>query len=413
MLGPRLMHVNRGGSLGRTLGWSVATLLLAACQAVPAGSPVPVTPVRPSPTAWPSPVPTATPLPTRTAATPTASVLPTEPPGGVYWATVNGAIAPALAGVPARVYVPDERAGEVVVIDPATFAIVDRLTVGSYPEHVSPSWDGQLLYVNNMKSNSMSMIDPRLGTIVGLITTPSPYNLYFTPDGTRAIVVEDMTKGAPDDENGLRFYTNPGFEELGFLPVPWAGADHLDFSANGRTLYLSCEYSGRVLAVDVESMSITLEIVVGGFPTDVRLAPDGSQLFVANQLLNGLTVINVGTGAIADFIELEEGSHGLAMSRDATQLYVTNRVAGSLSIIDIATLHVVRTTAIGGSPDMIAVSPDGSQLWISNRWGASVVVIDSRTGEVIHTIKTGAYPHGLAYWPLPGRFSLGHNGNMR
>jgi YVTN family beta-propeller protein len=299
------------------------------------------------------------------------------------------------------------------VIDPATFEIVDRLEVGAYPEHVSPSWDGQLLYVNNMNANSMSVIDPRTGEVTGEIPMPYPYNLYFTPDGTRAIVVQDMVHGAPEDENGIRFLTYPGFQDLGFLPIRWAGADHLDFSADGKLVYLSCEYSGRVVVVDVASMAITAEIVVGGFPTDVRLAPDGRHVFVANQMLHALTVIDTTTNLVVDIIKLQKGSHGLALSRDARRLFVTNRIAGSVSVVDVDTRAVVDTWEIGGSPDMIAVSADGTQLWISNRWDRSVVVVDSATGTVLKSIETGAYPHGLAYWPLPGRYSIGHNGNMR
>jgi len=33
-------------------------------------------------------------------------------------------------------------------------------------------------------------------------------------------------------------------------------------------------------------------------------------------------------------------------------------------------------------------------------------------GEVV-TIAVGKEPHGLAVWPQPGRYSLGHTGNMR
>jgi hypothetical protein len=32
---------------------------------------------------------------------------------------------------------------------------------------------------------------------------------------------------------------------------------------------------------------------------------------------------------------------------------------------------------------------------------------------VIRTIKVGTEPHGLTVWPQPGRYSLGHTGNLR
>jgi YVTN family beta-propeller protein len=92
---------------------------------------------------------------------------------------------------------------------------------------------------------------------------------------------------------------------------------------------------------------------------------------------------------------------------------VTNRRAGTISVISIATRRVVATWRIGGSPDMMALSTDGTQLWISNRYAGFVTVVDTRTGTVLHRIETGAAPHGLSFWPQPGRFSLGHNGNIR
>jgi YVTN family beta-propeller protein len=416
------MRVIRPSGIRAQLPVSLLAVVLAACQptapgtsepsgAGALGSPTPTLGVAyPRPTAFaPSAEPTAT---FGATSAPIGSPTAAPPAGGVYAATLGG-LSDAMADIPARVYVPNERGGKVVVIDPATFEIVDRIEVGTYPEHVSPSWDGQLLYVNNMNSDSMSVIDPRTGRVTDEVSVPFPYNLYFTPDGTRAIVVQDMVKGAPEDENGLRFLTNPGFGELGFVPIPWAGADHLDFSADGRFLYLSCEYSGRVAVVDVERMRVTAEIVVGGFPTDVRLAPDGRHVFVANQLLHNLTVIDTTTNKVVEVVKLQKGSHGLALGREATVLFVTNRLAGSVSVVDVATWAVIDTWEVGGSPDMIAVSADGKQLWISNRWDRSVAVLDSATGRVLKRIETGAYPHGLAFWPLPGRFSLGHNGNMR
>jgi YVTN family beta-propeller protein len=62
---------------------------------------------------------------------------------------------------------------------------------------------------------------------------------------------------------------------------------------------------------------------------------------------------------------------------------------------------------------MMQVLPDGRQLWASNRWHASVTVVDTADGRVLQRIKTGANPHGLAFFPQPGRMSVGHNGVYR
>jgi len=68
---------------------------------------------------------------------------------------------------------------------------------------------------------------------------------------------------------------------------------------------------------------------------------------------------------------------------------------------------------VGGSPDMLQVSPDGRQLWVSNRYSGSVFVIDTTSGVIMHVFQVGSDPHGLAYFPQPGRYSVGHNGVYR
>jgi YVTN family beta-propeller protein len=51
-------------------------------------------------------------------------------------------------------------------------------------------------------------------------------------------------------------------------------------------------------------------------------------------------------------------------------------------------------------------------LWLSGRFDNVVYAIDTTTGDV-KTIPVGREPHGLTVWPQPGRYSLGHTGNMR
>jgi YVTN family beta-propeller protein len=124
------------------------------------------------------------------------------------------------------------------------------------------------------------------------------------------------------------------------------------------------------------------------------------------------------------FIETRIGAHGLYPSRDGTKLYVANRGSshvfgpprgkGSVSVIDFATRKVVDTWNLpdGGSPDMGNVSVDGKVLWLSGRFDNVVYVIDTANGAV-KTIRAGTEPHGLTVWPQPGRYSLGHTGNLR
>jgi YVTN family beta-propeller protein len=58
------------------------------------------------------------------------------------------------------------------------------------------------------------------------------------------------------------------------------------------------------------------------------------------------------------------------------------------------------------------MSVDGKTLWLSSRFDDAVYAIETATGKVT-TIAVKKEPHGLCVWPQPGRYSLGHTGNMR
>ncbi|MGB2876008.1 MAG: beta-propeller fold lactonase family protein [Gaiellaceae bacterium] len=324
----------------------------------------------------------------------------------VYAATASMNFSSAVVGIQQRVYVPNSRSGTVDVIDPTTFKIIRHFRVGVYAQHITPAWDLRHLYVNNTASNSLTVIDPRRGRPVGTIPVRDPYNLYFTPDGSTAIVVvESFERLDLRDPHTWALRAS--------IPIRAAGPNHLDFSADGKFLLISAEFSGDVVRVDMSSQKVTGRMFVGGSPVDVKLAPDGSVFYVANQLLGGVSVIDPGRMRQIAFIRTGRGAHGLAISRDTSRLYVSNRLGGSLSVIDLAKRRLIATWKVGGSPDMLQVSPDGGRLWVSNRYSRSVSVVDTRNGRLIHTIRVGNSPHGLAYFPQPGRFSLGHNGVYR
>ena len=329
-----------------------------------------------------------------------------EAPADVYAAATSTAIPPELAGMPQRVYVPNNLEGTIDVINPNTYRVVDRYPVGQGPHHVTPSWDRRLLYVNNTIGNSLTVIDPRKGKPRRTIPVRDPYNLYFTPDGSKAIVVAER-------HQQLDFRDPDSWKLIKSVPVPWLGVDHLDFSADGDFLVASAEFSGIVVKVDVESMRVVSRTDVGGLPIDVKVSPDGRFFYVANQGRSGVSMLNGRTMREVDFLPTGTGAHGLQVSRDARWLYVSNRLEGTISVIDFERRRVRDTWTVGGSPDMLQISPDGRELWASNRYHSSVSVVNARTGRVLHTIPAGAEPHGIAYIPQPGRYSVGHNGVYR
>jgi DNA-binding beta-propeller fold protein YncE len=356
--------------------------------------------------------------------------------GGVYSHALAGMLSAAARRARPLVYVPDTLAARVDVIDPATFQVIRSFRTSAVPQHVVPSWDMTTLWVNESTGNRLTPIDPVTGKEGRSVPVDDPYNLYFTPDGAHALVMAERLRRID--------YRDPHTMALQHsLSVPCRGINHADFTADLTTYLVSCEFSGKLLVIPADGSRVakvvdlntvatpgallpevarrqggpaaSLDPGASAMPQDVRLTPDGSTFLVADMLRNGVWEVDAHTFAVRAFLPTGAGAHGIYPSRDAQSIYVSNRDEGSISVIDAATLTVRALWRLprGGSPDMGGVSADGRQLWLSGRSNAVVYVLDTATGRLLHSIPVHAGPHGLCVWPQPGRFSLGHTGNMR
>ena len=379
-------------------------------------------------------------------------------PDNLYSETGADRVAPALKDDLPRVYVPNRRSNTVSVIDTATLQVVDTFRVGRNPQHVVPSWDLRTLWVANnaegRTDGSLTPIDPRTGKPGPAIPVDDPYNVYFTPSGSHAIIVaEELRRLDFRDPHTMKLDYSIATPKCG-------GINHADFSIDGSFALFTCEFDGAVTKIDLVNRTVLGTLILTpwyerpdvvaqlatfekkpvlvfnsmelggpvytarGMPQDIRISPDGKVFFVADMLADGVHVVDGASFRQIGFIPTGIGAHGLYPSRDGKLLYVANRGSnrmlgrpggrGSVSVIDFATRRVVKTWPIpeGGSPDMGNVSADGKYLWLSGRFDDVVYRIDTTSGAV-DKIKVGIEPHGLTVWPQPGRYSLGHTGNLR
>jgi YVTN family beta-propeller protein len=359
---------------------------------------------------------------------PAVSTIPGMPPvpdpSNLYSEQTTNKVLPSIANDLPRVYVPHIQSNDVYVIDPATLKVVDKYRVGLNPHHIVPSWDMRTLWVantaENTKKGSVMPIDPKTGKVGKAIPVDDPYNMYFSPDGKSAIVVAEAYKR-------LDFRDPHTMALQSTLELPdCAGVNHADFSIDGRYAIFTCEFAKSLVKIDYVERKVLgyLKLSRGGMPQDIRISPDGKRFYVADMMADGIFVIDGESFREIDFIKTGKGTHGLYPSRDGRKLYVANRGSnkihgpakgpGGVTVVDFATGKVEANWLVpgGGSPDMGNVSADGTKLWLSGRYDNVVYVFDTTTGDV-KSIPVGREPHGLTVWPQPGRYSLGHTGNMR
>jgi YVTN family beta-propeller protein len=341
--------------------------------------------------------------------------LPGMPPlverDNVYAADRANKLSDSVRGFPDLIYVPNSGSNTVDVIDPKTFKIINHFAVGREPQHVVPSYDLKTLWVASDLGDSLTRIDPATGKKLETVPVMDPYNMYYTPDGKFALVVAERLRR-------LDFRDPVTMKLVQSVPVPCRGIDHMDFSPDGRFLIASCEFSGDLVKVDVAAHKVLgkLNLKPTAMPQDVRIAPDGSVFYVADMMSNGVWVIDGNALTVVEFIPTGKGTHGLYFSRDAKTLYISNRGEGTISLLDVKNRTLGPAKWVipnGGSPDMGGVSSDGKVLWLSGRYNSEIYAIDTKDGHLLARIPVGKGPHGLCVYPQPGRYSLGHTGNMR
>ncbi|MEO6158942.1 MAG: YncE family protein, partial [Ilumatobacteraceae bacterium] len=187
---------------------------------------------------------------------------------------------------------PSNDDGSVTVIDQHTMQVVDRYPAGRLVQHVVADCDLRTLYATASSSNRLVAINPSTGMATGaLIPVVAPYNLYFTPDGSRAVVMAER-------RNRIDFYDRATWKKTASTPTgACRGVNHADWSADESWFLATCEFSGDLIKVDTATGTILnrLTLPKGSMPQDVRLTPDGSKFYVADMHHGGVWIID-GSG---------------------------------------------------------------------------------------------------------------------
>jgi YVTN family beta-propeller protein len=142
------------------------------------------------------------------------------------------------------------------------------------------------------------------------------------------------------------------------------------FSPDGSVLYVACEESNEVVAVDPRGAKVLSRVPVGRHPFGVAVAPDGKRLYVSNRRDGTVSVLEIGprpddlkTGAT---FKAGDNPHGLITDAKGEVLYVANMNVDDVSLIETATGKELKRLKTGRSPFELARSGDGKRIYVSS-----------------------------------------------
>ncbi len=349
------------------------------------------------------------------AATPLDGMPPVLDQSDIYAADRPNQLSDVVKNFPSIAYVPNHTSNTLSEIDIKTMKVIATYKMKLGPQHVVPSWDLKTLWVNNNQGNYLTPVNPANGKPGKPVYVHDPYNLYFTPNGKYAIVMAESDKQ-------MVFRDPHTMKIVKKVPVKCAGLNHADWTKDGNHFVATCEFSGQLIWVNTSTMKVEKYATIPRthskmrpMPQDVKISPDGSTFYVADMMSNGVWTMPADKFGKFGFIPTGLEAHGLYVTRDSKFMLISNRGEGSVSLLQFSTNKIVSKMKIpgGGSPDMGGITADGKQFWVSGRFNNVVYVFDLEKRKFLKSIKVGKEPHGLAVYPQPGRYSLGHTGIFR
>jgi len=253
----------------------------------------------------------------------------------------------------------DRAADGIGLVELPNGALVRKYQSGQDPESFAISPDGKTLYVSNEDAAEMSVLDLGSGNVRGRVKVgEEPEGVTVRPDG-RVVYV------SCEGENDIVAIDTTTLAVLGRVKTG-ARPRAIVFTSDGSTGFVTSENGGVVTVFDPTTNAVAMTIQVprsGNSPTPPRpmgavLARDNSQLFVSLGRARSIAVIDVAARKVARLIE-DVGARpwGIGISADGKQLYTANGPSGDVSVVDIASGKTEKRISVGGSPWGIAVKP--------------------------------------------------------
>ena len=167
-------------------------------------------------------------------------------------------------------------------------------------------------------------------------------------------------------------------------------------SPDGRWLYVVCERSDQLLAIDTQTRTVVKRIAVGHVPRGLAVSADGRQIFVANSWNDNVSVIDAGTLEIVRTVATGFEPTSVAPDRQAKTLYVANRLSNDVSVIDLQSGQEIKRLAAGRGASYLALSPDGERIYCTHVYPAigahrtppesEITVISTATQRVVERL---------------------------
>lgn len=300
---------------------------------------------------------------------------------GTLLAITEENASPQKAAASYLLYVTNERAGEISIVDPASRREINRIAVGKRPRGLVSSPDHRLLYVALSGS-------PIGGPEIDESSLPPPDQ---AADG---IAVIDLA-------------SNKVVKTLRGISDP----EQLAISPDGARIYVSSEDSGKLIILDTQG-NILSALSVGGEPEGVAVSPDGKVVLATSEEDGSVAVVRVSTPEVVSRIKVAERPRNALFLQNG-RAAVPGEFESSVALIDYNRGLLLRKIQLASEDRPMGIAAAGSSILVTTGRGGRLVKINPADGAKDNPVQSvalvGERPWGLAISP-DGKTAITANG---
>lgn len=148
------------------------------------------------------------------------------------------------------------------------------------------------------------------------------------------------------------------------------------------------DYSTIIDPVTNKQVGIITDIEI---PHGIVGAPDGTQIYITNEAMHSLDIVDSRTLRVKRRIPLSGRPNNVGVTSDGKKVYVAiMQMPGFVDIIDVDKMEMVKTVSVTGAIHNVYVTPDSRFAVAGSIQTRTINVIDTTTDEVVWTLEMDA-----------------------
>jgi putative membrane protein len=298
------------------------------------------------------------------------------------------------------IYVTDEQANVVHVIEAPRWKVATTIAVGARPRGGAVGRAGKRLFVAASNDDRIDVVDVAKRKVIAHIASgPDPERFALSPDEKTLYI-------ANEDDALVSFVDIATGKLLAEVPVG-AEPEGIAASPDGRWVVCTSETASLVHFIDARTHEVIDNVPVGTRPRDAVFSRDGRWLWVSSETRASVAVFDMRTRAIVRTVDFDRDARapdtvqavGIALAEDGNRAYIALGRGDHVAEVNVATGAIQRYFPVGHRNWGIALSPDGARAYAASGLSGDLTVIDLASGRTLATIKTGGKPWGVAVAP--------------